>query len=1484
MYRPLRPYPGHHAKEQVIDDVPMRIGSLKFGVFSTQEIQKQSHIEVSDPRLYNYLPDRIPAVNGPLDKRLGNACKTEECQTCGLYQRACNGHWGYIRLNAPCFHVGFLSFTIDILNQVCKTCSRILLDEADRRKFSKSLSRPGLDDYQRKLLLKRVQLECKKRYVCPHCSASNGPVRKVPGNACKLVHLRFEHYFKSTAKKKSEPGDKRKFDTAFRTALTENSDLERHLRRIVDELLAVKVYDIFSRIPQSDCRLLGVNPKEGRPESYLWTYLPVPPVTIRPSVPGDQGSTEDDLTAKLGEIVDVNTRLKSAMENGEYMGAWMDHYEKLQDYLAMYINSHAPGLNKTEYGKAIRSFCTRLKGKQGRFRGNLSGKRVNYSARTVIGPDPNLSVEEVGIPVHVAKILTYPERVNRYNIDELRKRIRNGPQNYPGANLVHKKDARSVVLQVVHARHTILGQVIDNLQFGDIVYRHLTDGDIVLFNRQPSLHKLSILCHRVRVHPGRTFRLNESICTPYNADFDGDEMNIHVPQTEEARTEALELMGVKHNIVTPKNGAPIVAPIQDFITCAYLLSGKDRFFTRSEFSQLMGYMFDATGYKDPESQRYMSYELPPPTILKPMFLWTGKQIFSTIMRPNKASKVLINAEAPCRQYKGELGVPPDLSANDAYFVVRNSEVMCGVLDKSIIGEGKKCSIFYAMLRDYGEDYAVAGMNRLARLSARWLGTQGFSIGIGDVYPSHELALKKKALMAAAMAKSQELIGKFSHNLLPHDPGCDEEQTLENKLSGILGAVRRDAGDACFEELSGFNAAVIMAKCGSKGSNMNVSQMVAGVGQQVIGGKRVENGFQDRTTPHFRKGARDPASKGFVEDSFFSGLNPTEFIFHAMSGREGLVDTAVKTAETGYMSRRLIKSLEDASIAYDKTVRSSNGGIIEFAFGDDSHDPAELEGEHVPVDLERTWRHALEATHEPDAAGMTPDKVRSYAKERLEAGRKLLEISLYAGAHIDDQVAGHRFLEDLYAHIDAKADHLENLRKQYHLRKGTAKARSLAIDRILTVTQRSLDEFLNQCITKYVKSTVQAGHAVGAIAAQSIGEPGTQMTLKTFHFAGLGGMHVTEGVPRIKEIINAAKYINTPIITCELENKTSEQAAQIVKGRIEKIYLRDIAAYIEDVWSSERGYIRLRIDFVRIAKLQLDITMSDIEQAIIRSKGLRIKRPNIASYGNHIRITPDVPIEIHSMVNGVIDHDDYSAKLKSRASSRRSAKIVPSYFILIQEIMRDLLSVVVKGCPETNRAIIKRSDQKNAAGQEELQLLVEGYGLKQCMSTPGVHPYTTRTNSVIETLQTLGIEAARSTITSEMQSVMRSMDIAPHHIQLLADTMTQRGEVLGITRFGMAKCKDSVLQLASFEKTPDHLFEAGARMKEDRIEGVSESIIMGQPVRLGTGLAQVFRPLCLTEEDLRRKEPVFQTAWEEDRVAEVWGEGKGEDTEMVDAVS
>jgi DNA-directed RNA polymerase III subunit RPC1 len=814
---------------------------------------------------------------------------------------------------------------------------------------------------QRTQISRKVSDECRKRKLCLHCGATNGPIRKVAGHPLKLIHIKYDAYNRSTAKSKIAPASKEDFDTSFNAAKEGIQELDRHLKKAVDDMNPLRVLNIFRRISNSDCELLGLRPGQGRPELFIWQYVPVPPVSIRPSVAQEAGNTEDDLTNKLGDIIHMSSLIRAGLEKGQPIQNLMEQWDFMQLQIAMYINSEVPGLQQPGFGKAMRGFCQRLKGKQGRFRQNLSGKRVDFSGRTVIGPDPNLGIDEVAVPMRVATNLTFPEKVSRYNIKKLRECVARGPYKHPGANFVIKpsQDNRKISLPTLaKADKSKLKATATKLQIGDIVERHLEDGDIVLFNRQPSLHKLSILSHKAKIRPWRTFRLNECVCNPYNADFDGDEMNLHVPQTEEARAEAIELMGVKHNLATPKNGTPIIAAIQDFITAAYLLSSKENFYDRKSFTQICSFMFNADNVIDPDTGELMSIEIPEPAIFKPQRLWTGKQVFNVLIRPNKKCKVLVNLDAPCKQYKPTAGQAPDLNEDDAWLVIRNSEVMCGVMDKSTVGDGKKDSVFYVIMRDFGPDHAVQAMNRLSKLSARWLSSQGFSIGINDVTPSADLVRKKQALVTTAYNKCDALINDFKESRLTQDPGCTQEQTMENRIGGILSGVRQDAGAICFEQLSKWNAPLIMAKCGSKGSNINVSQMVASVGQQMIGGKRVADGFQDRTLPHFPKAARQPASKGFVSNSFFSGLTPTEFLFHAMSGREGLVDTAVKTAETGYMSRRLMKSLEDLSSQYDNTVRNSSAGIVQFQYGDDNLDPVDMEGKAKPVNFERTFSHAI----------------------------------------------------------------------------------------------------------------------------------------------------------------------------------------------------------------------------------------------------------------------------------------------------------------------------------------------------------------------------------------------------------------------------------------------------------------------------------------------------------------------------------------------
>ncbi|KAF8075932.1 hypothetical protein FPV67DRAFT_389261 [Lyophyllum atratum] len=1381
-------------KEAVSHEAPKVIKKLQFSLLNAQDTVKISEFEVTHRDLYT-ATDRLPVKNGVLDRRLGTTDKNAFCETCGQSSVNCVGHYAYIKLVVPVFHIGYFKHTIGILQAICKTCARVLLEEPDRRVFIKRFRRPNLENMQRQALTKAVNTMARKCVYCPYCSSTNGAVKKA--GALKIIHDKFR------AKKTAE--EMEKWKKTFAPAVEAQKELAIYINKAVHEdLNPLKVLNLFRRISNEDCELLGLNPKFGRPEEFIWQYISVPPVCIRPSVAQDGASNEDDLTVKLTEIVFTNALIKQGLAKGSPTPQFMEQWEFLQLSVAMYVNSELPGVPSQPGQKPIRGFVQRLKGKQGRFRGNLSGKRVDFSGRTVISPDPNLRIDEVAVPERVAKVLTYPERVTPQNMEVLKQAIRNGTEIHPGANFFARGENKKFL------KFGNRNAIADGLAVGDIVERHIVDGDVVLFNRQPSLHKLSIMCHRAKIRPWRSFRLNECVCGPYNADFDGDEMNLHVPQTEEARTEALELMSVKHNLVTPRNGEPVIAAIQDFITASFLLSRKDRFLDRRQFTQICCYFGDAN----------MQIDIPPPTIWKPVRLWTGKQVFNVLMRPNKNSKVFVNVESKCHKWEEAKAVNyamnplPDLSPNDGWLVIINSEIMCGSMDKATVGSGKKKSIFGVIMRDYGPNEAAAAMNRLAKLCARYLANYGFSLGINDVIPGPELNRQKDMLVEKAYAECQDLIERAKKGKLENKAGCNQEQTLEALISSVLSKVREEVGQICMKELSRQNAPLIMATCGSKGSVINVSQMVACVGQQIIAGHRVPDGFQDRSLPHFPKKSKEPPSKGFVRNSFYSGLRATEFLFHAISGREGLVDTAVKTAETGYMQRRLMKALEDLTTQYDLSVRNSTGGVVQFTYGDDGLDPACLEGDPHPLDFDRAWNHAS-AIASRSGRGLLPFEVLEIADRQMSATKFVTECPAAYMATIRGFIMDRVVLRMVSARKNQgmfeALEREDEWDEDTDLSMGASAADKAVVDNKSKVTEDQITAFLDLCWTKYVKARIEPGSTVGAVGAQSIGEPGTQMTLKTFHFAGVASMNVTLGVPRIKEIINAAKVISTPIISCKLVTSDSEASARIVKGRLEKTLLGEVASVLEEAWAPEYTYIGIIIDMEAIQKLQLELTLDDIKWAIVAAKKLKIKQESITVIPRKHRL------RIY------VDTQDKYYRLR--------------------ELKRGLADVVVKGVPTIQRAVInikEKTDSKGKKGDKEL--LVEGYGLQKCMIAEGVVGEHTSSNHVIEVAQVLGIEAARKTIINEIQYTMKSHDmiIDPRHVMLLGDVMSYKGEVLGITRFGVAKMKDSVLMLASFEKTTDHLFDAAAFGKNDSIAGVSESIIMGNPAaNCGTSMPALY---------------------------------------------
>jgi DNA-directed RNA polymerase III subunit RPC1 len=577
----------------------------------------------------------------------------------------------------PIFHIGFFKYTINILQCICKGCARVLLKKEDKENFKKSLSNKRLKSSKaRERVFKSIIDACKKIKQCGHCGEINGVVKHVQAmEATLIIHDRYNQKVNADASGEI----RKKFEAAG--VFFKELDINSLNNKLFEELTAPKVHSLFTRIPRDDVVLFDMNPDFSNPVDLLLNYIIVPPLSIRPSVQVSHNLTnEDDLTCKIYEILGLNKAIKISIAEGGNTTGLLENITNLQHTHAQYINSDTKGLNKNVIGtKQIRDLTRRLEGKNGRFRGNLSGKRTDFSGRTVISPDPNLKIDQVGVPVLIAKTMTFPQRVFSKNLEQMKKLVLNGPDNHPGANFVELLNGNKIFLQ-----YTSRKKVAEELKIGDVVERHLMDDDIILFNRQPSLHRLSIMAFRAKVLPWRTLRFNECVCTPFNADFDGDEMNLHLPQTEEAKSEALYLMGVKENLITPKSAEPLIAATQDFLTSSYIITQRDYFMDRAHFFQYLTYFNDANEKID----------IPPPCILKPKELWSGKQLYTLLLRPNRRARVIVNVEVKARNYSKKYKTDEFRCPNDGYVVIKNSELLLGNICKTSIGSGSKVKIYF----------------------------------------------------------------------------------------------------------------------------------------------------------------------------------------------------------------------------------------------------------------------------------------------------------------------------------------------------------------------------------------------------------------------------------------------------------------------------------------------------------------------------------------------------------------------------------------------------------------------------------------------------------------------------------------------------------------------------------------------------------------------------------------------------------------------
>jgi len=824
------------------------IDKIVFDVLTPEVVRKMAAAKITKTDLYD--KEGYPVEGGLMDPRLGVIDPGLRCRTCAGSVGECQGHFGYLELTKPVIHVLYAKLIFNILKVTCRECGLVLLDAERLEKFKSG-----------KKSLKR--LKALVRDKCPQCAAEQK----------KLKFLK---------------------PTTYIEGGTIISPLEVRQR--------------LEKVPDNQLLLIGINGV--RPEHLTITLLPIPPVTVRPSITLETGErSEDDLTHKLVDIVRINKRLRENFELGAPDFIIQDLWELLQYHVATFMNNQISGVPPARHrsGRILKTLTQRLKTKEGRFRHNLIGKRVNYCARTVISPDPMIGLDEVGIPLRIAKELTIPVVVNSNNIKEIKTMVERYP-DWPTVNYIVRPDGMRKKINEMTKE-----EISKEIDVGFVAERQLIDGDWSIFNRQPSLHRMSMMGHKVRVMPFKTFRLNLNACRPYNADFDGDEMNLHIPQTEEAQTETKLLMGVSNHIRSPRFSGPIIGATNDFISGLYILTHKDEKYDKTDVVDMVKSCSDA--------------ELPSKKAM------TGKEIFSLFLPKDLNIKFKAACCVGCSKCLKEK------CKHDAYVSVKKGKLITGTIDENAVGAFKGKLLDYVDKR-YGNKFTLNFLYDITRLSVNTLRINGFSVSLADQDLPDKARKEIDKIIEKTRGEVNGMINDFRQGKIQILVGRTPKESLETLIkSGLANSLDKIAN--IVRDYIPDNNTIIMAKSGSRGSMINIVQTAACIGQESIRGKRINIGFHRRTFSHFKPGDISLESKGFVKSGYKKGLNPFEFFFDAMNSREGLMDKSLKTRHSGYLERRLIGALQDLKVEYDGTVRDSAGKIIEFIPGEDGLDPSKI---------------------------------------------------------------------------------------------------------------------------------------------------------------------------------------------------------------------------------------------------------------------------------------------------------------------------------------------------------------------------------------------------------------------------------------------------------------------------------------------------------------------------------------------------------------
>jgi DNA-directed RNA polymerase II subunit RPB1 len=957
-------------------------------------------------------------------------------------------------------------------------------------------------------------------------------------------------------------------------------------------------------------------------------------------------------------------------------------------------------------------------------------------------------------------------------------------------------------------------QIVD---YGFIVERQMQDDDCVIFNRQPSLHKMSMMGHRVKVMPYSTFRLNLSVTSPYNADFDGDEMNLHLPQSYETKSEISNVMMVPFQIVSPQKNAPVMGIVQDTLLGCSALTRRNVFVAKDLMMNLLMHVSDFDG------------RIPVPAIIKapglPGPLWTGKQVLSLAIPSRKINYTKYNQYKVDKEDNGPF--PREImTTNDAHVVIEDGEIITGSIDSSAIKTAQG-GLVHMCWTELGPAGARDLLNNTQIIVNHWLLQQGFSVGVADIVAPPQTIKDVGASIDDAKKKVQEFVNEWQQGTLKKQPGCTMQQVFEMNVNGKLnGALDQGSKivQAGLKQMSVNNRINEMRKSGSKGTDINLCQIIALVGQQNIEGCRIPYGFKRRTLPHFLKDDPGAESRGFVENSYTQGLTPQEMYFHAMGGREGLIDTAVKTSETGYIQRRLIKALEDVVVRYDGTVRNSLGSVIQFCYGEDGLDATFLLTQKPPH-VEMRKKDLVEA-YEVDLDNVDaskdylPSELRAEVQEDMDLRERLkkefaqicedqkeLQFKIFSNdvdcvhlpCHFEWLIKqaqrefkirpSDRVLSDLHPSeiLDNIAQLSERLRvalfpgedpisiearnNATHL--FTICLRShFAVKRIMSNTRLNKKAFewvLGEIESRFKRAIVNPGESVGCIAAQSLGEPVTQMTLNTFHFAGVSSKKGTKGVPRMKELINIAKNISTPGISIYLKEGHFEDEfkCKAVSNKIEYLALKHLVKHAEIHFEPDPVQTRVVEDK---ELLESHYELADDPPKNMSPWVLRFVLDSATLDGKEMHTSDVVKMIKETYHRGgeefeIIKSDDNADEpvirlrlMQRTAQEDEDDEDTETEDHFLRQIATDMLHTLkLRGIPDIPRVLIElHKEYKKQFSPDDAKfdhytnhipyyLYAEGNNMLKVLSFMEVDQTRTCSNDITEVLTVLGIEAVRAAL-------------------------------------------------------------------------------------------------------------------------------------------